>query len=204
MTDYPAGSKEKAILEAASKRFAYYGFSKVTMDEIATDVAMGKASLYYYFPTKENLFKAVLAQEKDLFLCEMRTVLQKTANASEQLRAYVQNRLELFRRLVNLSTLAVDKEADLITPFGEFFIELEKDEMKLILQILQAGKREGEFALAGMQQTAEVILHVLHGLRLRAIKKAQRTQLDNTTYHNLKQEGKLIVELLLQGITKRN
>ena len=46
MTEHPAGRKEKAILEAARKRFAYFGFSKITMDEIASDVALGKASLY--------------------------------------------------------------------------------------------------------------------------------------------------------------
>ena len=42
--------KEKEILEAARSRFAHYGYSKVTMEEIALDVEMGKASLYYYFP----------------------------------------------------------------------------------------------------------------------------------------------------------
>jgi TetR/AcrR family transcriptional regulator len=35
------------ILEAAQRQFARYGLSKVTMDEIAEEVGMGKASLYY-------------------------------------------------------------------------------------------------------------------------------------------------------------
>jgi TetR/AcrR family transcriptional regulator len=52
-------SREKSIIEAAKERFAHFGFSKVTMEEIASDVDLGKASLYYYFPTKEDLFKAV-------------------------------------------------------------------------------------------------------------------------------------------------
>ena len=52
--------KEKTIVEAARNRFAHYGFSKVTMEEIATDVGMGKASLYYYFPKKEDLFKKLV------------------------------------------------------------------------------------------------------------------------------------------------
>ena len=54
MTEQLSTEKQAVILDAARKRFAYYGFSKVTMDEIAADIGMGKASLYYYFPTKES------------------------------------------------------------------------------------------------------------------------------------------------------
>lgn len=60
--------KEKEIILAARKRFAYYGFSKVTMDEIAADIGMAKASLYYYFPTKVDLFIAVVTEEQDQFI----------------------------------------------------------------------------------------------------------------------------------------
>jgi TetR/AcrR family transcriptional regulator len=195
--------REMAILGAAAKRFAYFGFSKVTMDEIAADVAMGKASLYYYFPTKESLFKAVLLREKDMFLGGMRSVLERTTSASEELHVYVQKRLELFRTLVNLSTVSLENDKEFIAPFSDFLGELEKEEMKLILQILQEGKREGEFAIQGLQQTASVILHTLHGLRLRTIKAFRRTQFDDRAYDDLMQEGKHLVNLLLQGIAKR-
>ncbi len=47
---------EALILESAQRQFAHYGFSKVTMDEIAQEVGMGKASLYYYFPDKGKPF----------------------------------------------------------------------------------------------------------------------------------------------------
>ena len=59
ITEKPSKEREKPIIEAARKRFAHYGFSKVTMEEIAADAEMGKASLYYYFPTKEELFSAL-------------------------------------------------------------------------------------------------------------------------------------------------
>ena len=48
------------ILSASQKRFGRYGLSKTTMNEIAADVNMSKASLYYYFKNKEDIFKAVL------------------------------------------------------------------------------------------------------------------------------------------------
>ena len=51
--------KQEAIIEAAIKRFAHFGVSKTTMAEIAADLSFSKASLYYYFPDKLNLFAAV-------------------------------------------------------------------------------------------------------------------------------------------------
>jgi AcrR family transcriptional regulator len=60
--------KEHLILDAAQNRFARFGFSKVTMDEIAEDVGMAKASLYYYYPSKEDVFRAVLRREQEQFL----------------------------------------------------------------------------------------------------------------------------------------
>ena len=52
--------KEAAILKSAQKRFMTYGYSKVTMDEIAEDIGMAKASLYYYFQTKDDIFRGVI------------------------------------------------------------------------------------------------------------------------------------------------
>ena len=74
MSENLSGEKTQNILSAARRRFAHYGFSKVTMDEIAGDVEMGKASLYYYFPTKEDLFKAVVIQEQNEFVNYIETL----------------------------------------------------------------------------------------------------------------------------------
>lgn len=64
--------KIENILEAATKRFAHFGVDKTTMNEIADDLGISKASLYYYFPDKLNLFAATLKkiigheQEKEI------------------------------------------------------------------------------------------------------------------------------------------
>lgn len=52
--------KRDSIIEAAQKRFLHFGVDKTTMHEIAEDLSISKASLYYYFPDKLNLYGAVL------------------------------------------------------------------------------------------------------------------------------------------------
>ena len=46
--------KKEKILEAAHHRFLHFGYSKTTMNEIAGDLSMSKALLYYYFPEKAS------------------------------------------------------------------------------------------------------------------------------------------------------
>jgi len=56
------------ILSVAQTRFGLYGFEKTTMREIAEELNVSKGSLYYYFPDKENLYKAVVEKEQEEFL----------------------------------------------------------------------------------------------------------------------------------------
>ena len=53
-------AKKTAILAAAQKAFASRDFHEVLTDEIAADAGIGKATLYRYFGTKEDLYFAAL------------------------------------------------------------------------------------------------------------------------------------------------
>ena len=52
--------KKELIVKTAIKRFCHYGFHKTTMNEIAEDIKITKANLYYYFPDKPALIQEVI------------------------------------------------------------------------------------------------------------------------------------------------
>src|SRR5471030_836931 len=60
--------KREKILDASYQRFMHYGYSKTTMNEIAGDLAMSKALLYYYFPDKSQLYIAVMRKLANDFI----------------------------------------------------------------------------------------------------------------------------------------
>ncbi len=196
-------AKEALILEAARKRFAYYGFSKVTMDEIASDVGLAKPSLYYYFPTKENLFRAVVRHEQEAFTRDIETMLKREAGAGEKLREYVDLRVTLFRELVNLSALGVQSWAEVSSIFGDLFKTLEEQELKLIHTVLHEGKASGELEIANPAHTARLILHVLHGLRLRTFYTGRSPHPENGVYADLKKDSDHLIDLLLHGMKRQ-
>ncbi len=52
--------RRKRILEGALEVFHKKGLEGATMDEIANEAGFGKATLYYYFTSKEEVFCAIM------------------------------------------------------------------------------------------------------------------------------------------------
>ncbi len=52
------------ILNQAEQLFIQFGYSKVTMDEIAASLGMSKKTLYKFFPGKESLVKEMVTSMK--------------------------------------------------------------------------------------------------------------------------------------------
>ena len=52
--------RKKTILDGALKVFKTHGIEKTTMDEIASESGFGKATLYYYFTSKDEVFIAIM------------------------------------------------------------------------------------------------------------------------------------------------
>ena len=203
MSEQLSSEKQGLILEAARKRFAYYGFSKVTMDEIAADVGLGKASLYYYFPTKENLFEEVIKQEKNQFMVDIQSMIGKKIASSDMLRQYAQRRIQHFRELANLRALQFQQSPETKASFLQLFKEFQKQETGLLEQILVLGKEKGEFSISDTQQSAEVIIQMFYGPRAWLLLKREN-KLDDETYSKIEQSTKAIAEIILNGIKERN
>ncbi len=55
--------KERIFLKA-EEMFLQYGFSKVTMDEIATGLGMSKKTIYKFFSGKENLVRELIKERQ--------------------------------------------------------------------------------------------------------------------------------------------
>lgn len=87
-------AREDAIVQAVNRLLAEKGFDAMTVDEVAAQVGIAKASLYKHFPSKEDLAAAAMArlmrQAQDFI-----THLPSEAIALDNLRAVVRWVLQL-------------------------------------------------------------------------------------------------------------
>lgn len=60
--------RKNQLIKAAFKRFSKLGYHKTTLEEVARDIRISKATIYHYFNSKDELYLAVLDWDlNDLF-----------------------------------------------------------------------------------------------------------------------------------------
>jgi TetR/AcrR family transcriptional regulator of autoinduction and epiphytic fitness len=81
-------AREVAIIQSVNRLLAEKGFEAMTVDEVAADVGIAKASLYKHFPSKEDLAAAAMVsvmRRAQAFLDE----LPAESSAVDKLRSVV-------------------------------------------------------------------------------------------------------------------
>lgn len=82
-------AKRQAILNVAAQTFQELGFKRTSMSEICTRVGGSKATLYNYFPSKEELFFEVITLSSEAELEAVhRAIDQSTEDIAESLRNF--------------------------------------------------------------------------------------------------------------------
>jgi AcrR family transcriptional regulator len=89
--------KRQRILEAARKRFRYYGVRKTTMQEIARDAGVAVGTLYLYFKDKDELLLAGADDYVTRHRRQVEAILASNAPAADKLRRYVLDRFRATR-----------------------------------------------------------------------------------------------------------
>ncbi|MDE3057367.1 MAG: TetR/AcrR family transcriptional regulator [Bacteroidota bacterium] len=73
------------IVTHAREKFLQIGFSKVTLDEIASDLGMSKKTLYKYFSSKEDLFRAGIHQTMNWVASSIEEILRQNKPFAEKI-----------------------------------------------------------------------------------------------------------------------
>jgi TetR/AcrR family transcriptional regulator of autoinduction and epiphytic fitness len=67
--------KRRQILEGAGRIFSTLGFDAASMNDVAREAQVSKATLYVYFQDKEHLFAAICAERRDRNISELIALL---------------------------------------------------------------------------------------------------------------------------------
>lgn len=81
--------RKTQIIKAAVKRFSKHGPGKTTLEEIARDLRIGKATIYHYFTSKEELFYSSIEWESEQFIAEVKSIFDnETCPLRERFNEY--------------------------------------------------------------------------------------------------------------------
>jgi AcrR family transcriptional regulator len=132
------------ILRAGLKVFADKGFRAATMDDIALEIDATKGLLYYHFKTKDEILKAVLANNSLIHGIEGIFAALTTMPARQAIGVAVQGALKLMAanrelvRFLHVSALLRGPEAEVV------YTEVLDRFYSGVAQVMEHFKRSGE------------------------------------------------------------
>ncbi len=93
------------ILDAALQVFTTRGLHEGTMEEIAEAAELGKATLYYYFPSKETILSALVEMTIEHHFDGIREAAQQASNPLEATSAIIRGFAANYERTPDLFRL---------------------------------------------------------------------------------------------------
>lgn len=156
--------KRELIIESARELFARFGMKKTTMDEIAERCCMSKATLYYYFKNKEDVFKSVINKEFKIFKNKVQETLLKEASPQDKLRAFIVARFTHLKEIANYYSTIKDEYLEHYAFVEKERIKFTDWEIQIIQSILDEGINKGVFETNDSKLTAVVITYAMKGL----------------------------------------
>ena len=192
--------KVKMILEASQKRFGLFGIEKTSMREIADDLKLSKASLYYYFPDKESLYKAVVEKEQAEFISNISVKISSITDPELLLLEYAGTRLSYFRTLLNLSRLRFESYSGLKPGFRESIRVFKESEKDIISKIFEKGISGGIFFIEDTDETASLFLDLLKGLRVTVVNEKETLFIEQDEYELLLRKTIAFTKIFIRGI----
>src|SRR5688572_24885486 len=82
----PKSDLAPRIIEAARNRFLIEGVDGASLRQIATDAGTNIGMIYYYYPTKDDLFFAVIEDVYEPFLVDLESALALDFPPDERIR----------------------------------------------------------------------------------------------------------------------
>jgi len=193
-------NKVELIIEASQKRFGLFGIEKTSMREIANDLKLSKASLYYYFPDKESLYKAVVEKEQIEFISKISERIFSIQEPEQLLLEYANARLSYFRTLLNLSRLRLEDYSELKPGFRETIQDFKEKEKEILKRIFEKGISSGIFFINDTDQTASLFLDLLKGLRTTLVNEKKTLFIEQEEYDLLLQKTIAFTNIFIKSL----
>jgi AcrR family transcriptional regulator len=193
--------KREKILEAAYQRFLHYGYSKTTMNEIAGDLSLSKALLYYYFPDKSQLYIAVMRKLATEYIQDLENRLNTFDNLKEAFVSQIDTQHNFIVKNYNFFDFFRVNEQNLPDTIWEIITEIHQAEMVLLSSAIKTEAGKGHIKpVDNPEQIIDLLLDALHGVRVSAVshKKImfpQKEHLDEIHTKRL-----LLLDIFIKGL----
>ena len=188
-----------AILDATDRLLARFGYRKMTIEDIAREVGIGKGTIYLHFTSKEEVVLSHIDRIVERLKERLWAVARSDADAAIRLRLMLLARV-LFRfdsvqhYTQSLNDLLAALRPNVLARRARYFDE----EAEIFASVLNEGRGAGEFDFDDALSTAYALLHATNSLLPYSLSTTELGEREE-----VKEKTMRIADLTLRGLLRR-
>jgi TetR/AcrR family transcriptional regulator, biofilm operon repressor len=190
------------IGKAAMECFVKFGLDKTTLDDIAKKIGLNKASLYYYYKNKEDIFLETAIKEGEDYIASLQSKALLKKGIENQVWFYLDSRFNYYINVLNMNRVSVETLNKILPKFFELYDAMMKQEIKFLSKILKKAVQEGQIVKTNAENIASVLIHISdalkHSLEQQAILKREAEINYTVSLHDMR----FLVSLIFKGLKK--
>jgi TetR/AcrR family transcriptional regulator, biofilm operon repressor len=190
------------IGQAAMECFVKFGLDKTTLDDIAGKIGLNKASLYYYYKNKEDIFLDTAIREGEQFISSLQAKALLKKGIQQKVWFYMESRFNYYINVLNMNRISVESLNKILPRFFELYDAMMRQEIQFLSKLLKNAVKDGEIVKTNTESIASVLIHISdalkHSLEQQAILRRETTIDYTKSLHELK----FLVGLIFIGLKK--
>lgn len=187
--------KREQILQGAARVFAKKGYHATTVEEIAKELGMTKAGIYYYVNDKSDLLYQLYRRAMELLLNSQHEVMESGETADLQVQAMIKHYVRIVSSSHAMFSVVILREHHAL-PIRKRkeIIELRDRYEANLRRCIETGIEQNVFEPTDVKMAAYVILGALNWIPTWYHPKGERTK---------EEIGSHFAQQLVEGLRKR-
>ena len=183
------------IIEQSKELFEKFGYQKTTLTDIAKSIGHVKSAIYYYFSGKEEIFAALVRNEAESFLKKLINSVNESDIPSEQLRLYIDTRINLMENVSNRYHFLKSEFFQLMPLVDLNRKECDEQEVQFLTEIIEKSIIEEDLKIESPMYSAKLLMQNIKGLEI------QMFVTDQMQAHSENREA--FIDFMLYGLLNK-
>jgi len=190
----------EVILDATDRLLARYGYKKMTIDDLAREVGIGKGSIYLHFSSKEEIALTHIDRIIDRLKKRLSIIARDDTQCDERIRRMLIERV-IFRfdsvqhYTQNLNDMLARLRPKLLERRKKYF----EEEAEIFACVLDEGQSKKDFAAGDPMATARTLLVATNALLPYSLSTQELGK-----RIDIEKRARAIADLIIDGLKQRS
>ena len=155
----------EAVMDSAERLFARYGYKKTTVEDIASDIRISRATLYLHFHSKEEIALCWIGRFNEGLQVELRDIANEDCNPIDRLKHMLVVRvMKVFNHASRYSESIDDLLAALRPSLMKQRQQKHEAESNIFAGVILEGQSTGKFVHGDPVELARLLIDATNSL----------------------------------------